>query len=66
MMQVNGAVAESVHAQQFEPGANVVGKRPLAASHQDWKDHQVVLVDQAGSDGLGREVGTAHADVSPK
>ncbi len=50
MMQVNGAVAEAVHGQQFEPGANVVGKRPLAASHEDWKDDQMVLVDQAGSD----------------
>jgi hypothetical protein len=40
-----------------------VGDRLIATAHDDRREEQLVFVDQSGLDRLGREIGTAHADV---
>ena len=65
-MEVNEAIAETTFAEKVEVQADTVRKGPRAASDHDGRDEQVVLVDQAGFDRLGGEVGTAHGDVTSR
>src|SRR5439155_15221982 len=62
--EVNRAVAETAFVEELELQTDIVRKGLLAASHHDGRDEQLELVDQAGLDRLGREVGTSDADVT--
>ena len=55
IVEVHHAVAETAFVQQLKLQANVVGERRFAASHHDWCEEQVALVDQSGLESPGRQ-----------
>src|SRR5689334_6522412 len=64
VVEVNHTVAETSFVQQLELQANIAGEGRCAASHHDGREEQVALVDQAGLDRVGGEIGTAHGEVT--
>ena len=62
-MEMNDAASEPALIQQFELRTDVVGQCPLAATHQDWPEEQMALVDQTRRDCLAGELGTPDRDV---
>src|SRR5262245_17356549 len=61
--EIDHSVAEAAFVEEFELQARVVGKGLFAASHDDRREEQVALVDQAGPERVGGELRTAHGDV---
>src|SRR5918994_1400227 len=66
VVEVDHAVGETAFVQQFELQADVVEKRVCAASDHDGREEKMAFVDQPDPERLGGEVGTAHADITPR
>jgi hypothetical protein len=60
------SLRETAFVQEFEFDADVVGQRPLAASHNDGDDEQMTLVDQPCLERVGGEGGTAHTEITSR
>ena len=63
VVEVNDAVSEPALIDKFELRADVVGQRALAASHHDWAQEQMTLVDQPRANCVTSELGTPDCDV---
>src|SRR3712207_6376378 len=61
--RVDQSAVEGTLFDQLQIEAHAVGEEPLAAADHARGDEQVVLVHQAGRDGLGREVRAIDGEV---
>src|SRR5262249_14707318 len=64
VVEVDHAVAEAALVQQLQRQADIGGEGRCAASHQDGRDEQVVVVHEPGPDRLGGELRAAHGEVT--
>ncbi|GAC1465707.1 MAG: hypothetical protein PVSMB1_15330 [Gemmatimonadaceae bacterium] len=55
VVEVNDAAAETVFVHQLEIQAHIVRQGPIAASHDNGCEEDVVLINQSGLDRLGSQ-----------